>query len=295
MTADKRFFKYLKTGEEEKRWGMYVTGAGHIQVPRETTYPFVSDPQHHYFHFSMGRRLTDYQIIYITKGRGIFESEVSGKHEIKAGDAFVLFPDVWHTFKPDEETGWDEYWVEFNGDLVEHFVQNNYLQPENPVISIGISNQVASNYLKIIAAIKEEKPGHQYITSGIVVQLLGQIISAIKFQSLEGREIEDKIKLARLKMLENLEMPIKQEDLAQSLGLGYSVYRKKFKEYTGLSPAQYHIQLRIQTAKDLLTTTNMSIKEIAHKLSFNNKDYFFRLFKQKTGCTLSEYREQNLG
>ncbi|HAZ04287.1 MAG: hypothetical protein A2W90_23090 [Bacteroidetes bacterium GWF2_42_66] len=69
--------------------------------------------------------------------------------------------------------------------------------------------------------------------------------------------------------------------------------RKKFKEYTGVSPAQYQIQLRINKAKDLLITTNQSFKELAHELGFESTDYFFRLFRQKTGFTPSEFREKN--
>ena len=75
--------------------------------------------------------------------------------------------------------------------------------------------------------------------------------------------------------------------------MGYSIYRKKFKEYTGISPAQYQINLRINKAKDLLITSNQSLKEIALNLGFDSSDYFFRLFKQKTGFTPSDFREKN--
>ena len=109
---DKKFYKYLTIGEEDKRWGMYLTGAGHIWVDKQTEYPLVDDPSHHYFHWSEGRRLSDYQVLYITKGKGIFESEITGTRKINAGDVFILFPGIWHRFKPDEDSGWDEFWVD---------------------------------------------------------------------------------------------------------------------------------------------------------------------------------------
>jgi transcriptional regulator GlxA family with amidase domain len=84
-----------------------------------------------------------------------------------------------------------------------------------------------------------------------------------------------------------------QEEIAMSVGLGYSVFRKKFKEYTGVSPAQYQINLRINKAKDLLVTSKQSLKEIANDLGFESADYFYRLFKKKTGYTPSDYREKN--
>ena len=287
------FYKYVAVGEDAKAWGIYLTGAGHKEVLKHTKYPLVDDPSHHYFHWTTGRRLSDYQIIYITKGRGVFESELSGSQVVNTGDAFILFPGLWHRFKPDETSGWKEYWVEFNGDLIKHYQIKRYLNPEQPLITVGIIGQLAENYLKIMELVKEEKPGFQYIASGMLIQLLGQLIVTIKYQPFEGKKIEEQIKQAKLNMLENISIEISQEDLAKNIGMGYSLYRKKFKEYTGLSPAQYHIQLRINTAKELLVATNLSLKEISHQLGFDYVDYFFRLFKKKTGHSPSDYRTKN--
>ena len=287
------FYKYVTIGEEARSWGIYVTGAGHIEVPKGTSYPLVDDPSHHYFHWDTGRRLSDYQILYITQGKGIFESELSGPLRVHAGDAFILFPNVWHRFKPVSKTGWIEYWVEFNGDLIKHYRIKQYLDPKSPLIKVGIVGQVAENYLKIIELIREEKPGFQYQASGMLLQILGQLITTIKYQPFAGKEIEDKIKLAKMKMLEQIGTAITQEELAGSIGMSYSLYRKKFKEYTGLSPAQYFIQLRINTAKEMLVGSNLTLKEIAHKLGFDYVDYFFRLFKKKTGYSPSEFKAKN--
>lgn len=291
--ADKKFYKYLTVGDEDKRWGIYLTGAGHIMVGKKTEYPLVDDPSHHYFHWSTGRRLSDYQVLYITKGKGVFESEITGPQKINAGDIFVLFPGIWHRFKPDEDSGWDEYWVEFNGDLIQHYRSKEFLNPENPVITAGIQENIVRNYLQVIHLMKEEKPGFQYIASGIIVQILGQIFASEKYRPFEGKTIENQIRQAKLTILENLHLPITQEKIAESVGMGYSLFRKKFKEYTGVSPAQFQIQLRINRAKDLLITTNQSFKELAHEMGFESIDYFFRLFKQKTGFTPSEFREKN--
>lgn len=294
MTSEgNRFYKYLTIGEEDKRWGIYLTGAGHIQIPPLTEYPLVDDPSHHYFHWSVGRRISEYQILYITRGQGTFESEFSVSRRIGTGDAFILFPGVWHRFKPDENTGWDEYWVEFDGELIRYYHGREFLSPDNPVIKAGIEEAVAQNYLNIINLIKDEKPGFQFIASGMLLQIIGQLMAFKKYQVFEGKTIENQIRQAKLFIMENLHLAISQEDLAKNIGLGYSLYRKKFKEYTGVPPAQYQIQLRINKAKDLLITTSESFKELALDLGFESIDYFFRLFKQKTGFTPSEFREKN--
>ena len=289
----RRFYKYISVDEEVKRWGIYITGAGHINVDKHTRYPLKDDPSHHYFHWSTGRRLSDYQILYIIKGKGIFESEVSGFKKINTGDIFILFPGIWHRFTPDVDTGWEEYWVEFNGDLIKHYRTKNFLDPENPILKVGIQEEIVENFLKIIKLIRDENPGFQYIASGNLIQILGQALTAIKYHPFEGRLIENQIRQAKLILHEFMHTSVLQEEIAMSVGLGYSVFRKKFKEYTGVSPAQYHINLRINKAKDLLVTSKQSLKEIANDLGFESADYFYRLFKKKTGYTPSDYREKN--
>jgi|WetSurMetagenome_2_1015567.scaffolds.fasta_scaffold211258_2 AraC-like DNA-binding protein len=295
MTSfEKGFYKYLILTEEDKQWGIYLTGVGNISVGQHIEYPLTDDPSHHYFHWLTGRRITAYQILYITKGKGIFESEITGTRRINAGDIFILFPGIWHRFKPDYETGWHEYWVEFNGDLIKQFILKSILKPENPVITIGIQENIVNNYIQIITLLKEEKPGFQYVASGYTFQILGQIMALKKYHPFLGRAIENQIRKAKVMILENLQIKISQKEIAQRIDLGYSLYRKKFKEYTGISPAQYQIQLKINRAKDLLITSNLSIKELAYKLGFETAEYFSRIFKQKTGFAPVEFREKNI-
>ena len=53
------------------------------------------------------------------------------------------------------------------------------------------------------------------------------------------------------------------EQIAGSVGMGYSKFRKLFKDYTGTPPAQYRLQQKLAKAKELLTTSQMNISEIA--------------------------------
>ena len=98
------------------------------------------------------------------------------------------------------------------------------------------------------------------------------------------------INKARLRIREGVEAKLTVQEIAAELGSSYSNFRKLFKEYTGLSPAFYQQDLKLQRAKELLSTTDMSIKEIAYRLNFDSPDYFSSKFKTKIGCKPSEYR-----
>jgi len=98
---------------------------------------------------------------------------------------------------------------------------------------------------------------------------------------------------ARLLIRESLESDLTIQKVAQELGVSYSNFRKLFKEHTGTSPALYQQDLKLQRAKEMLSATDYSIKEIAYRLNFDSPDYFSSKFRNKTGMKPSEFRNQN--
>ena len=106
----------------------------------------------------------------------------------------------------------------------------------------------------------------------------------------KNSEHVDMINRARLIMRREVEGDVTIQQIAKQLGISYSTFRKLFKEYTGISPALYQQDLKLQRAKELLRTTDMIIKEIAYKLNFDSPDYFSSKFKMKTGLKPSDFR-----
>ena len=80
------------------------------------------------------------------------------------------------------------------------------------------------------------------------------------------------------------------EEVARQLCMGYSNFRRIFKEYTGLSPAKYIQQVRMGKVKEALTNSIRPVKEIAFEMGYENQDYFFTAFRRLTGMTPQEYR-----
>ena len=79
-------------------------------------------------------------------------------------------------------------------------------------------------------------------------------------------------------------------EYAYEIGSSYSWFRKKFKDFFGVSPKQYHLHLRLEKAKDMLLHTDKSVKEIALELGYDNQSYFSNLFHKKTGAYPRSFR-----
>lgn len=82
------------------------------------------------------------------------------------------------------------------------------------------------------------------------------------------------------------------EEYAKMCNLSCGGFRRIFKQYIGISPREFLINLIINAAKKLLEESDMSIKSIAETLHFESTEYFCRLFKLKTKLSPTEYRIQ---
>jgi len=282
-------FKYLTNNPEDKSWGLYLTVAGSARVLPDTEYPPSGHPTGYNFMWENGRILHEYQINYITDGGGIMETN-SGTFKINEGSLILLRPNVWHRYRPLKMTGWMEHYVGFKGEFADRMIQNSEVLCEDPVIQIGFQENIINNFQDILNHVKSEKPGYHQVCAGIVVYILGQIISIKKNENFRHNHIEKIIQKACLIIRDNPVKNLNIEELSDSLNVDYSLFRKSFKKYTGLSPKQYHSSLRIKQAVHLLRGTELSIKEISSNLGFCSVFYFNKLFKEKTGRTPGVYR-----
>jgi AraC-like DNA-binding protein len=283
--------KYLVANARDAEWGLTVSTIGYEEIAPGESYPTRGHADGYYFDLDKGRVLNEYQLLYLTEGDGTFRSAHLKPTTIRQGDLFLLFPGEWHTYHPHPRHGWKSYWIGFKGRNMDDRVRAGFLSPEKPIYHVGFSSIIVSLYEAARREAKEEAASAQQSLAGIVNHLIGSMYS------LERNIILNKdsdhvrmINQARLRIREALESDLTIQRIAEDLGVSYSNFRKLFKEFTGVSPALYQQELKLQRAKELLTTTDMSIKEIAYRLNFESPDYFSSKFKQKTRFKPSEFR-----
>lgn len=174
---------------------------------------------------------------------------------------------------------------------MDYLMNKHFFSPENPVLELGISCSLVSLYEDLLQTANNEKAGFQIMLAGILQHITSTIYYKNKNQSFADAYILEKLAEARRIMKAEIEHPSSPEDIAAQLGLSYSWFRRTFKDYTGVSPAQYQIQLRLIRAKELLSQTSLNITEIAYQLHFENGGQFSTFFKKREGLTPKEYRD----
>lgn len=290
----KDFFKYLTAGEADKDWGLYLKVAGNAKIEPLSPYPSSEHPTGYHYHWSDGRILEEFQVNYISEGQGLLEND-QGSFQVKPGTVMIIRPGVWHRYRPEPKTGWHEHYVGFDGEIARHLLQQFVYSDKPALIRCGYREELVDTYLKLYALVQQETPGFQQVCSGLVIKLLGYIVAFKKQQDFTGKHIEQVIQKIRFHMHENVEDRIDLPRMAGDHHIGYSYFRKMFKKYTGVSPHQYLLSLKILRARELLLSSDKSIKQISYHLGFSSIYYFSRFFKDKVGVNPSELRNRGSG
>ena len=79
-------------------------------------------------------------------------------------------------------------------------------------------------------------------------------------------------------------------EIGEATGLSYVHFIRRFKNFTGVSPGEYMKRLRIGRAKDLLSGTNLLIKDIAQLCGFESEYYFSNYFRKNAGLSPTDFR-----
>ena len=89
----------------------------------------------------------------------------------------------------------------------------------------------------------------------------------------------------------NLASELNLQEVAAQFSLSYRTFTRRFKLATNQSPIEYWQQLRVEGAKELLASSNLTIQEVALEVGYNDQGHLTRVFKKVLSQTPSEYRK----
>lgn len=234
----------------------------------------------------------DFQLLYIASGKGEFYFH--GKKEIVTAGNMVIY-------RPKEEQryyyyGVDQpeiYWVHFTGNNVTNILRKYGIPDDVHTIYTGTSLEYKRIFMAIIQELQFCKDDYEELCVHHLMELL-IMIHRLPTEKPRKRnlmiilEMDQAVKY----FTSNYNTAINIDDYALSHNLSISWFIQSFKHYTGTTPTQYILQLRISNAKNLLENTSYNISEISQIVGYENPLYFSRVFKKQSGLSPSEYRKR---
>ncbi len=291
--ARRNFFRYMPVHPESRATGSYLLAAGFASTAPHTPYPPTRHPTDHHFTWQHGRVLSAPQFVYLTRGAGQFESASAGARRVAAGDLVVIHPGVWHRYRPEAATGWDEFWVELDGPQVRSLFNLALADATQPIHHLGHREGFLAALLETLDLLRAEPPESHLLLSAQALRLMALARSCLQSRRVEGRPVAEVIREARDLLTRGAGRRLGLETLAAQLGLSYSHFRRLFKTHTGFSPRQYALQEVHRQAALLLANTRRPVGQIAEDLGYNSVYFFSRQFSQMAGISPLRYRKQH--
>jgi AraC-like DNA-binding protein len=150
---------------------------------------------------------------------------------------------------------------------------------------------------RIFLSLKNEMFHHEIGYCTRVNQLLDELFIVITRQLTRqnnpGRDFPKTFLRLEQTLRENLSHQWTVEEMAVAVGMGTTLFNEKVKSYSGFSPINYLINIRISEAIRLLKKPELNVTDIALDTGFYSSQHFSTTFKKLTGYTPSEFRKRN--
>ncbi len=284
------YFRYLPVSPDLLRWGIALSASGFTRVPPGAPYPPAKHPEDHQLNWSCGRVIDALQIVLISEGRGWIETSNNHRRRVEADMMFLLVPNSWHRYRPDPNFGWVESWIEVRGSVVDDLLKAGTLSPSLSLRRGALQSGLEETLNHIHQRVLSDSFGNHPELSALAMQTLSRC-TQITTGEPRASQIKRAIQRAERHLHDHYREPLNIEDLAESLGVAYSHFRRAFRAHTGFSPWQYVIHLRLTRARYLMASADAKLEDIATQVGFSSGFHLSNAFKQAFGISPAPWRK----
>jgi len=231
----------------------------------------------------------DYMLIYLFSGTA--SASINGiQRHMLAGDCLLLKPDNPLIFKFDCDSA--HFWIHFTGNAVESLL-NEVGFNETNLYNIGVFNKIWDLCTDIYINRILYDYNQTIRINCIFLKLLNEFTTHLLPSANTSNENikTNKIYPAIKEMMLNFSQNHKLKYYADICGISLSDFQHSFTQITGTTPLKYLQNVRISTAKNLLSYPSITIKEVAVAVGYDDPLYFSRIFKKATGHSPKEYQK----
>lgn len=220
----------------------------------------------------------DYQLLLPVSGSMIID-----KKKVEPGQIFLYTPRSPQKYTYHEGDGSEYYWIHFSG--CESDSLRASLSLENGIIQLNDSRKETERLMRMIIRAFSDRYKHvDEYTAGLLRSILAIIASPPVLSSPFSRA---------MKLLSDPSCDLSIAELAKMYEMSEGHFIRSFKTYAGSSPSVFKTTKRLDVACEMLTSTKMTIEQVARAAGYTDPLYFSRIFKKHLGTSPKEYRSSN--
>lgn len=216
-----------------------------------------------------------------------------GLVRVPAERCLLFSPDHPHWYTGDG-VGLDNHWVHFAGPLAPKVVRRLRL-PLNRPFHPPMLHQVPPALSEVQREWTQRRPRWQWACSLLMQRVLLLLAREVSAGSPPGdariAEVHDALAALRDRVAAAPEREWSVAEMARSVHLSRSRFATLFTQWHGDSPMAWVIRARVDRARWYLRSSRLPVKGVAEACGFRSVHYFSRAFRQRVGCSPSEYRD----
>ena len=233
------------------------------------------------------------ELFYVLHGEGVFYIERE-KVPVKTDDLIIINPNVEHTEKtfPNNPMEYIVFGVE---GLAFSFPEHDQAYGLGySFYSYGSDKNQFINFAQLMMhEFQDKKPGFEKVCHGLLEVLLVYISRKQKLSviSESSFQLSKECAIAKRYIDTNYAQDITLDSLADLTHINKFYLAHSFTECIGQSPISYLTERRLAACKELLSSSNLSVTQIANSAGFSSQSYFSQIFNKKVGMSPRQYRK----
>lgn len=233
---------------------------------------------------------SDYIFIYCAKGEGKVEIE-NVIFDLLPNHYIIIKKNVRHHYYSSLKNPWTIYWAHIAGNQANYLFDRFYEDTKScKPKTIAFEENTIKRFIRAITILENSFDSKNIeIVNIIILEIIASMIYKDQLDPAEISKIPIKKSIRYIK--EHLTDKIRIDHLAEQENLSVSRFCELFKECTGYSPIQFVLLKKIQKSCQYLYFTDLSVKEIASKVGFEDPYYFSRAFKNIMGLPPTKYKK----
>lgn len=233
------------------------------------------------------------ELFYVLHGEGVFYIE-NEKVPVKTDDLIIINPNVEHTEKtfPNNPMEYIVFGVE---GLAFSFTEHDQAYGRGySFYSYGSDKNQFINFAQLMMhEFQDKKPGFEKVCHGLLEVLLVYISRKQKLSVISEAsfQLSKECAIAKRYIDTNYAQDITLDSLAEITHINKFYLAHSFTECVGQSPISYLTERRLAACKELLSSSNLSVTQIATSAGFSSQSYFSQIFAKKVGMSPRQYRK----
>jgi len=234
--------------------------------------------------------MDSYMLLYTCEGMGELEY-MDRRFTLSPGEGFLIDCRQSYSYRCVlGSDNWDYLWFNMNGSTF-NIYYNQFAAARKPVFKAHDGSELVE-YIRKLAATASQKdtPHSELIASTTIINILTALVLKSSEPLTNKRSVPKYIEGIMERINSGYASHITLDALAAEFNVSKYHLSREFKKYTGYSPNEYLISVRINRAKELLRRTSYSVGEISQLTGCGDVNHFIQLFKSREKTTPAAYR-----